>query len=87
MSDYFTPDERYALVICNSQYSDVRQKEHFGGFADLEEVKQDLVNVKAGLRRNGFGAFNIHAEEDCDYETFKSYMDGYRVKLITNKER
>ena len=85
--NYFTPDERYALVVCNGRYEELRQRENFGGFADLEEVKQDMANVKTGLRRFGFGALGIHAEEDVDYDTFKSLMDDYRVKLETNKQR
>ena len=67
--NYFTPDERYALLMCNGRYSELRQRENFEGFADLEEVKNDLVNVKSGLRRFGFGALGIHAEEDVDYAT------------------
>ena len=63
---YFTPDEKLALVLCNSRYAELRQKEHFGGFCDLEEVKQDLVNVKTGLRKFGFGALDIFAEQDVD---------------------
>ena len=62
MSDYFTPDERYALVVSNSRYTELRERENFGGFQDLEEVKQDMVNVKTGLRRFGFGALGIHTE-------------------------
>ena len=86
--NYFIPDERHALIVCNGRYSELRQKKHFGGFADLqEEVKQDLANVKTGLRKNGFGAFDIRAEEDVDYDTIKSLMDGYRVRLMTNGQR
>ena len=55
----FKPDERYALVLGNDDYSEIRQKEHFSGVQNLEEVKEDLVNVKNGLKRFGFGEFDI----------------------------
>ena len=86
-SNYFKPVEKYALIVCNSRYEELRAKEHFAGFCDLEEVKQDLVSVKTGLRKFGFGALEIHAEENVDHDTIKSLLNGYRVKLLTNSER
>ena len=64
---YFKPDERYALVIGNDDYAELRQKEHFGGVKDLEEVKEDLENVKSGLRKFGFGEFDIRVERNVKF--------------------
>lgn len=42
--------EKHALIVCNSQYADVRQTGAYDViFDDLPEVSQDKVNVEAGL--------------------------------------
>ena len=65
---YFIPTKKIALIFGNSGYAELREKEHFGGFKDLEEVKQDVKDFKTGLRKFGFGARDIKCYENVDYE-------------------
>ena len=64
---YFRPDERHAIIIGNNDYSLLRQKEHFGGVHDLEEVKEDVVEVKNGLKSFGFNEFDIRVSQNVDF--------------------
>ena len=84
---YFIPDERHALILCNSDYAKLRMKEHFGGFSDLEEVKDDKVNVIEGLKRFGFGDLDIRVEENFDNKKITSLMREYRIRFETNNAR
>ena len=82
--NFFTPVKKIALVLCNSRYDQLRQKENFGGFCDLEDCAQDLVTFKNGLKNYGFGRRDITCEEDVDYNGLKELMDSLRVELINN---
>ena len=62
--------KKIALVIGNSSYAELRLKEHFGKFADLEDTKQDIENFKTGLKKFGFGPRDITCEENVDFKAF-----------------
>ena len=81
--NYFSPDEKHAFIVCNDRYVELRDKEggHFSKFADIEEVKVDMVNVKAGLKRFGFGEFDIRVSQNPDNDTITDTMRGYRRML------
>lgn len=44
-----TPGDRFAVIIGNSDYSELRHKESYGGFGDLNETNDDIGNFKNGI--------------------------------------
>ena len=44
-----TPADRFAVIIGNNDYSELRTKENYGGFGDLRETNTDIENFKNGI--------------------------------------
>ena len=68
-------------IVKNRRYDGLRKRQGFENFADLDEVTQDGINVKAGFEQLGADERAIWIREDVNSKEFKKIFKSYRDEV------
>jgi hypothetical protein len=63
------------IILKSKRYGELRKRLHFAGFADIEWVDDDALNVKKGFLGLGARMKDIHVYEDCDFNNLKELFE------------
>ena len=89
--DFFTPDIRQCLIIGNFNYQAIRWTEDDAdgnavekGFADLNEVQDDIEVFSRNIAEYGFGDTDILEKKNINNKSIKKIFNEYQSKINNN---
>ena len=59
------------IILKSKRYGELRKRLHFAGFADIDWVDDDVLNVTKGFFGLGARMKDIHVYEDYNFDSLK----------------